>query len=147
MKSYFKVFVLGLKYIRKWIEEEDSTHIYAAVLFAFFLFLIPAQFIEENDLNQRTAFALGIITKIKQERRGPRIIYEFYVGDETYIGTEGIRSLSKIRVGDSVYVAYEYTNPHNNEIECYYEYRLDRSKLPDTVFYRQPIDVQRQPLK
>ena len=146
MKSYFKVFIIGLKYIRQWIDKTKETYIYAAIFFAFNYLLISIYLIEKKDLDQRTSYALGVITKFKYGKN-EHAIYEFYVGDKTYIRSEGFSRMSKIRVGDSIIVAYEYTNPHNNEIYCYFEYRLDRSKLPDSVFYRQAIDSQRRPLK
>lgn len=145
MISYFKVFVIGLKQIKKWVIDED--HFYLAIYIISFSFAIPYWLIQRNDLNQRTAFAVGIITKIEIAGKTPHKAYEFYIGNKTYRGRTGIGGLTKIEVGDSVIVAYEYTNPNNEELYCYFEYTLDRSKLPDTVFYRRLIDNFRRPLK
>lgn len=146
MKNYYKVFIIGLKNIGKWINGEYENYVYFASSITFMILLTPLSLIKDNDLDQRTAYALGVITKIKHGKK-TFDIYEFYIGDQTFKGADGSNALSKIRVGDSIIVAYEYTNPHNNEIYCYFEYRLDRSKLPDSVFYLQAIDSQRRPLK
>lgn len=145
MKSYFTVFKIGIKNIYRWGKSRSGDLGWA--YFLVFLSFITLQMIKNNDLNQRTAYAIGVITKIERSRHGKRSHFEFYVRDKIYTGVDGINIDTKLKVGDSVFVAYEYTNPRNYEVECYYESRLDRSKLPDTVFYRQPIDNQRRPLK
>ena len=89
---------------------------------------------------------IGVIYKIKLDRN-PGKLYEFYVGDSIFRGRAGYGGLSKIVEGDSIFVAYDYTNPGNSEIVGYFEYALDRSKLPDTVFYRRQMNKMRKPLE
>lgn len=102
---------------------------------------------KENKLNEYPTFAPGVITEINRSPRFGGEYYDFFVDNKTYQGKDAWSPWSKIRVGDSIIVKYESQNPKNNELYCYFEYTLDRSKLPDTVFYRQPIDNQRRPLK
>jgi hypothetical protein len=39
-----------------------------------------------------------------------------------------------------------YTVIYKLKIVVYFEHALDRSKLPDTVFYRRPMDQMRRPI-
>lgn len=148
MKSYTEVFIIGLKHLKKLLTDDKNGNI--IVFFCCFIFMYigyTCEQINENNLNQRTAYAVGVITEMDIGGKNPHKTYKFNVDNKFYYGTTGYGGLTKIRVGDSVIVEYEYTNPNNNERYCYFEYTLDRSKLPDTVFYRQPIDNQRRPLK
>jgi hypothetical protein len=101
---------------------------------------------QSKDLKRHTAYAVGIIYKNVIGGKNPKKCYEFYVGDTVYKGTIGYGGLSRIEEGDSIFVAYDSTNPDNSQILGYYEYTLDRSKLPDTVYHRQLIDKMRKPI-
>lgn len=144
MKSFFKVFIIGLKHLNKKIIKED--HINSSAFIIILSFLLPYEIIQENDFNRYTAYTVGIIYKNDMGGKAPGKYYRFYVDNKIYYGVTGYGGLSKIKEGDSIYVAYDYTNPNNNSIIGYYEYRLDRSKLPDTVFHRQQIDKMRRPI-
>ena len=147
MESYTKIFIIGLKHLKKLLTDDTNGNKKILLFCFFFTYLVcTIELIHENDLDQRTAYAPGVITKIEGGKNAHKL-YKFYVGNDVYYGQTGYGGLTKIRVSDSVIVAYEYTNPGNNERVCYFEYTLDRSKLPDTVFHRQPIDNQRRPLK
>ena len=143
MKNYVKVFIIGIKYLKKRIFDDD--HICAATFIIIFSFLIPYRLIQDKSLEKHTAYAVGIIYKNGVDMKNK--YYEFYVGDTVYKSVTGYGGLSKIREGDSIIVAYDYTNPKNNQVVGYFIYTLDRSKLPDTVFHRQLIDRQRRPIK
>ena len=145
MVNYVKVFIIGLKYLKKRIFDDD--HICAATFIIIFSFLIPYRLIQDKSLEKHTAYAVGIIYKNEMGGKTSGKYYEFYVGDTVYKSVTGYGGLSKIREGDSIIVAYDYTNPKNNQVVGYFIYTLDRSKLPDTVFHRQLIDRQRRPIK
>lgn len=145
MANYVKVFIIGLKYLKKRIFDDD--HIYAAVFIIIFPFLIPYRLIQNKSLGKHSVYTVGIIYKNYMGSKSKREYYEFYVGDTVYKGIAGYGLLSKIREGDSIIVNYDYTNPNNNQVVGYFIYTLDRSKLPDTVFHRQLIDSQRIPIK
>ena len=144
MKSFAKIFMIGLKYLKKKVYDED--HICAAGFIMMFSLMIPYEIMRTKSLNNHTAYTVGVIYKIKLDRN-PGKLYEFYVGDSIFRGRAGYGGLSKIVEGDSIFVAYDYTNPGNSEIVGYFEYALDRSKLPDTVFYRRQMNKMRKPLE
>ena len=83
MKSYIKVFIIGFLYIKKWIikqaEEDNLGQLYLVSFFAIVLFVYPSNLIKENDLNQRSSYASGVIIKMTSGRNAKRI-YKFYVG-------------------------------------------------------------------
>lgn len=144
MKSYFKVFMIGLKYLKKRIIDDD--HLNDAVLILFISLLIPYWVVQDKSLDDHTAYAVGVIY-YREESRTPGNYYKFWVGDNVYTGKAGLGGINNIKVGDSLFVCYDYTNPKNNSLYSYFIYTLDRSKLPDTVFHRQLVDRQRRPLK
>lgn len=143
MKNYFKFF----KVCHQYLNSDDSPVLINVILITIFLvYGITVDFIPTNNLNQRSAYAIGVITERKTpDHRFNSIFYEYYINDTIYKGATTQPYNSKIRIGDSIIVKYEYTNPGNKEIYLIFEYTLDRSKLPDTVFHRQPIDWKRQP--
>ncbi len=144
MKSFIKVFIIGLKYLSKKIFEED--HECLALFIICISFWIPYKIVKDKSLYRNAVYTVGVITKINQGRND-RKIYEFYVNNKKVTGSTGCGGLSKITVGDSLYIVYDSINPNNNYIMGYFEYRLDRSKLPDTVYHRQEIDKMRRPIK
>lgn len=140
-----KVFIIGLKYLKKKVIDED--HIAMGYFILFISFAVPYQFMRWNDLDNYKEYTVGVICKIYIAGKSTESnLYEFYVNGEKYLGTE-TRGLTKIVVGDSAIIKYDRTNPNNNEIVGYFEYALDRNKLPDTVFYRRQMDRMRKPLK
>ena len=143
MKSFAKIFMIGLKHIKKWVIDED--HITTAFGVLPMCLLLINHLIQCNDLENNKGYTVGVISKIYQSN-SKRNLYEFYVNGEKYSGSQG-RGFSKIAVGDSAIIKYDRTNPKNNELVGYFEYALDRSKLPDTVFCRRQIDSMRRPLE
>ena len=135
--------MIGLKYLKKKVYDED--HIGMGYFILFISFAFPYQFMRWNDLGNNKEYTVGVISKIYQSK-SKRNIYEFYVNGEKYSGSQG-RGFSKIAVGDSAIIKYDRNNPKNNELVGYFEYALDRSKLPDTVFCRRQIDSMRRPLE
>lgn len=144
MKSYFKVFMIGLKYLKKRIIDDD--HLNDAVLILFISLLIPYWVVQAKSLDDHTAYAVGVIY-YRDDGRNSGNCYKFWVGDNVYTGKVGLGGFNNMKVGDSLFVCYDYTNPKNNSLYSYFIYTLDRSKLPDTVFHRQLVDNQRRPLK
>lgn len=145
MKSYAEVFIIGLKYLKKKVLEED--HIGMVIFILFTSFALPYQLMQWNDLENYKEYTVGVICEIIWGGKNTeKNLYEFYVNGEKYFGTE-TRGLTKIVVGDSAFIKYDRNNPHNNEIAVYFEYTLDRSKLPDTVFYRRQMNALRKPLE
>ena len=61
MKNYVKVFIIGIKYLKKRIFDDD--HICAATFIIIFSFLIPYRLIQDKSLEKHTAYAVGIIYK------------------------------------------------------------------------------------
>lgn len=145
MKSYAEVFIIGLKYLKKKVLEEDRIGMGFFILFMTFTF--PYQFMLWNDLENNKEYTIGVIYGTGFKGKGTEVyLCEFYVKGKKYLTFES-KGLSKIVVGDSAVVKYDRNNPHNNEIAIYFEYTLDRSKLPDTVFYRRPMSRMRKPLE
>ena len=145
MKSYAEVFIIGLKYLKKKILDEDR--IGMGICIPVVSFLLSSQFIQWNDLDNNAEYTIGVIYGTGSKGKGTEVyLCEFYVNGERYLTFEPI-GLSKIVVGDSAIVKYDRNNPHNNEIAVYFEYTLDRSKLPDSVFYRRPMSRMRKPLE
>lgn len=108
---------------------------------------IICELIRSNDLDNNAEYTVGVIYGTGSQGKGLKTyLCEFYVNGEQYLTFEYI-GLSKIVVGDSAVVKYDRNNPHNNEIAIYFEYTLDRSKLPDSVFYRRPMSRMRKPLE
>lgn len=145
MKSYAEVFIIGLKYLKKKVLEEDRIGMGFFILFMTFTF--PYQFMLWNDLENNAEYTIGVIYGTGSHGKGlKKYLCEFYVNGERHLTFEPI-GLSKIVVGDSAIVKYDRNNPSNSEIVLYFEYTLDRSKLPDTVFYRRPMSRMRKPLE
>lgn len=144
MISFYKVFILGLKQIKKWVIDEDYSG--TAISIVFFSLTIPYAMIRWNDLNNYGNYTVGIIYDVGYNGKGPeRNFYEFWINGNRYIGQES-RGVTNIRTGDSVFIEYDRNNPKNNAIVGYFEYTLDRSKLPDTVYYRRQMNSKRKPL-
>lgn len=145
MKKYIEIFSLGWKYICDWYNSDANS--FHWTIFGIFIYLgVVVIMIDDNDLSRNAAFAVGVITEIDTSTGTPGKFYKFYVDEVQYTGRDGLGGLTKIRAGDSIIVVYDRTNPKNSAIYDYFQYRLDRSKLPDTVYYRQLIDEQRKPL-
>ena len=145
MKSYYKIFILGLHHIGEWLDKKDQNYL----ILAIGIFIFPCfsyWLIQDKSLDDHTAYAVGVIY-YRVESRTPGNYYKFWVGDNVYTGKAGLGGINNMRVGDSLFVCYDYTNPKNNSLYSYFIYTLDRSKLPDTVFHRQLVDNQRRPLK
>lgn len=145
MISYAKVFIIGLKYLKKEVfnEERVGMAIYTIIM----SFILPYQFIQWNDLENNKEYTIGVIYGTGYKGKGTEVyLCEFYVNGEKYLTTRG-KGISKIVVGDTALIEYDRNNPNNNEIVAYFEYTLDRSKLPDTVFYRRLINHMRRPLE
>ena len=145
MKSFVKIFMIGLKYLKKKVLEED--HIGMGFLILIFSFIIPYQLMQCNDLENYKEYTVGVICKTYFSGKGTETnLYNFYANGKKYFGSEP-RGLTKIIVGDSAIIKYDRNNPDNNAVVGYFEYALDRSKLPDTVFCRRQIDSMRRPLE
>lgn len=147
MKKYTEIFRMGWKYLCG--RFNDDTDRFLLSIFGVIVYIaIVVTMIDDNDLNRNAAFAVGVITKVNMSGRGGGKFYKFYVDGVKYTGIAAIGGggSTKIRAGDSIIVEYDRTNPENSAIYIYFQYRLDRSKLPDTVYYRQLIDNQRKPL-
>ena len=131
MKSYIKVFKIGLKNLNNIFDDKKYGSWFVVILVA--LFSAPYLLIRSKSLDDHEAFAVGAVYDI-----GKYPYYKFYVGETAYFGM-GNGSVDYIRPGDSLFVRYDSTNPDNNEQWSYFIYTLDRSKLPDTVFHRQLV--------
>lgn len=146
MKSFAEVFMIGLRYLKKKIKEKDRNAM-LVVAIPFLSYLLLNQFILWNDLENNKEYTIGVIYGTGFKGKGTEVyLCEFYVKGEKYLTFES-KGLSKIVVGDSALIKYDRNNPHNNEIAIYFEYTLDRSKLPDSVFYRRPMSRMRKPLE
>ena len=144
MRTYFKVFTIGLHHIKRWIIDED--HICAALFIAIFAFYIPHILIQNNELEKNKAYAVGVIYEIAHGSKSTTFYrYRFCVNGKLFIGREG-KGVSKIVIGDSIIIKYDRLNPQNNVLVGYFEYALDHSKLPDTVYYRRQMNNLRRPL-
>lgn len=147
MKSYAEVFIIGLKYLKIKMKTDEDSFINVIGISIMAVFII-CELIRSNDLDNNAEYTVGVICEIiwGGGKNTEENLYEFYVNGEKYLGTE-TRGLTKIVVGDSALIKYDRNNPHNNEIAIYFEYTLDRSKLPDSVFYRRPMSRMRKPLE
>lgn len=146
MKSYAEVFIIGLKYLKIKMEL-DVDRFLSVICISIIAVCIICELIRSNDLDNNAEYTLGVIREITWGGKcSEAYLCEFYVNGEKYLTTEG-KGLSKIVVGDSALIKYDRNNPYNSEIVIYFEYTLDRSKLPDTVFYRRPMSRMRKPLE
>ena len=143
MKSYSKIFNIGLRHIKKWVIDDD--HIAGVFCIVFYFLCVSYLLVKCNDRTNNGVITVGVVYKLHEGRYYENWC-EFYVEGKRYF-SKASRGLSNIMVGDSVYIEYERNNPNNNAIVGYFEYALDRSKLPDTVFYRRPMDQMRRPLE
>lgn len=146
MKSYAEVFIIGLKYLRIKMKIDEDSFIIVINISIMAVFII-CELIRSNDLDNSAEYTVGVICDIIWGGKNTeKNLYKFYVNGEEYFGTE-TRGLTKIVVGDSAFIKYDRNNPKNNELAIYFEYTLDRSKLPDTVFYRRQMNALRKPLE
>lgn len=143
MKIYIKVFAIGLKQIKKWIIDEDRIGIVSVLLVSVFYF--THCMIERNDLENNQEMTVGVIYAITTGRDGG-YLYRYYVNGVEYHGRAS-RGISKIRIGDSLYVFYDRTDPSNYARGSYFEYVLDTEQLPDTVYYRRRMNRMRRPME
>lgn len=146
MKGYFEVFAIGFRFLKNWLTEENHIDqrlgMFLSIIILFFL--VSQCMIEENDLDNYGEWSVGAIYK-KEGGKNAKFLYRFYVDSIEYIGSAPC-GVSKICIGDSLYVHYDRTNPSNNAPGRYFEYVLDTEQLPDTVYYRRKMNNQRRPL-
>ena len=150
MKGYFEIFVIGLRHLKKCIiddardDADETRRIGMAGLIAFIPLALLLYLVKKNDLKNYGEWSVGAIY---EERGGKNahFLYRFYVDSIEYVGSAASR-MSKICIGDSLYVHYDRTNPSNNAPGRYFEYVLDTEQLPDTVYYRRKMNNQRRPL-
>ena len=146
MKSYAEVFMIGLKYLRIKMKIDEDSFLNVIWISIMAVFII-CELIRSNDLDNNAEYTIGVIYGTGFKGKGTEVyLCEFYVNGEKHLTTES-KGLSKIVVGDSALIKYERNNPSNSEIVLYFEYTLDRSKLPDTVFYRRQMNALRKPLE
>lgn len=101
--------------------------------------------IEDNNLQSYGKWTVGAVYAISNTKGADSYEYQFYVDGVRYTGSTG-KGISKICIGDSLYVHYDRTDPSNNVRGDYFEYVLDTEQLPDTVYYRRKMNNQRRPL-
>ncbi|MDE6369590.1 MAG: hypothetical protein K2K94_10175, partial [Muribaculaceae bacterium] len=114
------------------------------VLILFISFVVSYCLVEDKSLDDHTEYAVGVIYH-REDGKNSGNYYKFWVGDNVYTGFARVGPNNNMKVGDSLFVCYDYTNPKNNSLYSYFIYTLDRSKLPDTVFHRQLVDSKRRP--
>lgn len=146
MKSYFEFFAIGFRYIKNWYtDEEHDGRIGMAPLIVVLFFYFTHCMIEDNNLQSYGKWTVGAVYDIYSIKASDYYRYQFYVDGVRYTGDIG-KGISKICIGDSLYVHYDRTNPSNNAPGRYFEYVLDTEQLPDTVYYRRKMNNQRRPL-
>lgn len=138
--------MIGLKYLRIKMKIDEDSFLNVIWISIMAVFII-CELIRSNDLDNNAEYTIGVIYGTGFKGKGTEVyLCEFYVNGEKHLTTES-KGLSKIVVGDSALIKYERNNPSNSEIVLYFEYTLDRSKLPDTVFYRRQMNALRKPLE
>lgn len=144
MKGYFEVFAIGLKQLEKWLLEKQEAFGLAMTIAVIFMGFTYCK-MKENDRDNYGEWTVGEVYDIYSIKASDYYRYQFYVDGVRYTGSTG-KGISKICIGDSLYVHYDRTDPSNNVRGDYFEYVLDTEQLPDTVYYRRKMNNQRRPL-
>ncbi|MDE5554399.1 MAG: hypothetical protein K2J10_04365, partial [Muribaculaceae bacterium] len=118
MKSYIQVFKIGFFQLKKVISRNDRS-LAITVLIIPLCLLIPYWLVQDKSLDDHTAYAVGVIY-YRVESRTPGNYYKFWVGDNVYTGKAGLGGINNMKVGDSLFVCYDYTNPKNNSLYSYF---------------------------